>query len=125
MVILFTLTACSLINQETDTAVLGHTTTFAIDTTAVLTCSQECANRKQCGTANEQSDVILAGRDRPQTGPHDIFLPATQSVTIRNATTVSVQYLPSNEQASLTFYDVVLADGSKSGWVAGWCVAAP
>lgn len=116
------LTACSLINQQ---PTLGSQTTFAPQTEAVLTCSSECANRGQCGDTAAQGTVVLGSGGGPATRFHELFFPADARVTINGSDTRTLEPLIGGDQFDMTFYHISVVDTGKSGWVAGWCVAAP
>ena len=123
------LTACSLINSD-PVPVLGDTTPFEVGTTIQLTCSQACARHNLCGTTPEQTQVILANSAEPMAFSgeliplsHDLFLSTNQTATVLNRINKTVQI--ASAQSSLLFYQVLLADNSQAGWVAGYCIAAP
>lgn len=122
ILVMLILTACSLLNRDTSTAILGHDT--RLEGNAVLVCSQSCQERSQCGTTTDQGTVILGGLFQPQTGPHDVFFPAKTPVTINNVVPYVLRQVSDQQEFSINFYNVVAQDG-KAGWVAGWCVAAP
>ncbi len=90
----------------------------------MLLCSQACQERGQCGTIANQSTVVLGGIFQAQTSSHDVFFPTATRVAINNVTPFWVRQLVDGQQFSINFYNVTAPDG-KSGWVAGWCVAAP
>jgi len=119
---LLILTACSLINS---TPTLGSQTTFASQSEAILTCSAESANRGQCGDTAEQGAVVMGGLGGPAVRYHELLFPAESRVTVNGSDVRTLEPLIGGEQFDLTFYYVTVVDGGKSGWVAGWCVAAP
>lgn len=119
---LVVLTACGLINS---TPTLGSQTTFAPQSEAVLTCSQECASRSQCGDTAEQGTVVMGGGGGPATRFHELIFPAQARVTINGSDMRTLEPLIGGEQFDLMFYHVTMIDSGKSGWIAGWCVAAP
>ncbi len=119
---LVVLTACGLINSA---PTLGSQTTFAPETEAVLTCSAECANRSQCGDTVEQGTVVMGSGGGPATRFHELLFPAEARVTINGSDVRTLEPLIGGEQFDLMFYYVTVVDSGKSGWIAGWCVAAP
>ena len=122
----YLLIACSLINRGAEPGgSLGDTTPLADGATAVLTCSQTCARYNQCGTLADGGEVILAGAAKPMTLSHDSLLPAGQQVIVQTSLNQTILLGTEGTPGSLLFYNVILADASKAGWVAGYCVAAP
>ena len=92
----------------------------------MLTCSQECLARGQCGTTAEFGDVVLGGSVGPTTNSHQLIFPVSNpNVIINGSEERTVLPLAGGEPFSARFYQVSLNDLTKTGWVAGWCVAAP
>ncbi|MFQ5437008.1 MAG: hypothetical protein ACE5FD_19290 [Anaerolineae bacterium] len=120
--VLIILTACNRINQQ---PTLGSQTTFPPQTEAILTCSQECAARSQCGDTVEQGTVVMGSGGGPATRFHELIFPAESRVTINGSDVRTLEPLIGGDQFELTFYHVTVIDSGKSGWIAGWCVAAP
>ncbi|MCA9958339.1 MAG: hypothetical protein KC443_04865 [Anaerolineales bacterium] len=120
--VMLVLTACSLLNRDASAATLGHDTQLEIE--AITTCSQSCRERGQCGTTAEQGTVVLGGVFQPLTNSHDMFFPIDTRVSINGVTPYVLRQVSDGQQFSINFYNVIAPDG-KSGWVAGWCLAAP
>ncbi len=119
------LTACGLLGGRGQTANLGHQIGLELNSTAVLTCSESCADHGWCGTAGDQRPVVLGNAVDPASPVHDrLFLQDTQ-VIIDFATIATIQYVATGEQAELPFYHVMSINDGKSAWIAGWCIAAP
>ena len=95
---------------------------------AVLTCSQECRDRGQCGVAvgTETQFVLVGSAEQPTTRPRQFALPPGTTVTITSpplATNLLLVTDP-NARETVNFYPVTVPDrGNASGWVAGWCLA--
>ncbi|MCA9973105.1 MAG: hypothetical protein KC425_22960 [Anaerolineales bacterium] len=120
--LLLALSACSLINRNADGSQLGHETVLAEQ--GVLTCSSQCRERGQCGTAGDQT-VVLGGLVQPRTSEHDLLLPANSPVTILSSQAYTVRQRLDQTEFPINFYVVSTQDNTKAGWVAGWCLAAP
>jgi hypothetical protein len=101
--------------------VLGHEAPLAGD--AVLTCSQDCADRAQCGQSTDRGEVVLLSPFGPVTQGHTMAVPVDTTVQIidrRQETAVAVL---TNELATVLFYRVTIPDRAEPGWVAGWCLS--
>lgn len=117
--ILLTLTAClSLFSGSR----LGHEAT--LETSGTLTCSTECINRGQCGTAADETLYVLGGLDVPTVANHNRTFPDNTPVQIVSSRVENMQNNADGTPFSLTFYQVTTEDLTKSGWVAGWCIAS-
>ncbi len=114
--------ACANLGQG---ASLGDQVQLQPQTEAVLTCSQECADRGQCGTLPDQSVVVLGGLTRPTTAAHDVYLMDGSRVGINIMNITTLEVVATGEQPQIPFYNVTSFDQGKSAWVAGWCIAAP
>lgn len=69
---------------------------------------------------------MFAASDTPRVEAHDTLLPPeTEAVVIEPARETRVALVATGEEFPIFFYHVTLADQTKTGWVAGWCVAAP
>jgi len=95
---------------------------------AVLTCSQECRDRGQCGVAvgTENQFVLIGSPEQPTTRPRQFALPTGSTVAIISAPTATTLVLVSdpNAREQVNFYPVTIPDrNNASGWVAGWCLA--
>ncbi len=103
---------------------------LAVNDRAVVTCSEECAARGQCGTLNNSRPVVLASTVGPEIRNHNsLYLNNTQVVIMglterqliaaRNGNPLFGQAEPFNH----TFFQV--SDQEKTAWVSGWCLARP
>lgn len=119
---LLLLSACSLINRNAPSSRLGHETLLADQ--GVLTCSSECRARGQCGTTPDET-VILGGIFEPRTSQHDIYFPDGATVTLLFGQPYTLRQIVDGSELSINFYNVSTQDNTRSGWIAGWCVAAP
>ena len=120
--ILAVLTACSRLNAGSSTApILGNDTLLSGQ--AQLVCSNACANRGQCGSVADQSQVVLGGRDGAMTSAHDVYFPVNSQVQILGAVAYPVQQVSGGDSFYVNFYAIAIP-GGESGWVAGWCLAA-
>ncbi len=98
----------------------------------IMVCSNDCAERGQCGTTTGEPDilVVLGGKDSPVVEPeqHDIFFPAGASVEIKESMQVTLQE-QDGRQFDQTFSRVEfrnpIGDIAEIGWVAEWCVERP
>lgn len=95
---------------------------------AILTCSQECRDRGQCGVAQgtENQFVLIGSTEQPTTRPRQFALPTGSTVTIISTPQETTLVLISdpNAREKVNFYPVTVPDrGSAGGWVAGWCLA--
>lgn len=114
------LVACSLLNREPQ---LGHVTPLVDE--GVLTCSQECSQRGQCGTNAELGTVVLGGSVGPVVIGHDVFFLAGETVVINRSENRTLTPVIGGDSFEIPFYQVGAPAQSKTGWVAGWCLAAP
>lgn len=118
-VVLLTLTAClSLFAGQR----LGHE--VQLEATGTLTCSTECMDRGQCGTAADESLYVLGGLDVPTVANHNRVFADGTPVQIVTSRVENVQNNSDGQRFSLTFYQVTTEDLTKAGWVAGWCIAS-
>jgi hypothetical protein len=121
---LLLLTSCGLLGGGQE-VILGHQTELPPQSEAVLTCSQECADRGWCGTLPDQRTVIMGNAGNPVTDPRDTIFLQDTLVFINQVGPGTVELLATGEQSLLTFYQVTSFDVGKSAWIAGWCIAAP
>ncbi|GAB4272780.1 MAG: hypothetical protein Kow0080_19540 [Candidatus Promineifilaceae bacterium] len=114
------LSACGALKQRT----LGANQ--PLEGNVIITCSEACASRGQCGQSTDRGPFVFAASDTPRVEAHDTLLPPeTEAVIIEPARETRVALVATNEEFPVFFYHVILADQTKTGWVAGWCVAAP
>lgn len=123
LIVLAVLVACGGGGETTVT--LGTDVQAPLAGQAVLTCSAQCAARGQCGTAPDGQTVVLGGVAGPTLQPHDRLFPNNTTVMIGLSEIRTLQLVSDpNQQAQVPFYAVATTDQSRTGWVAGWCVAA-
>lgn len=118
------LTACGLLGG-TPGPTLGDQTQLQPQTEAVLTCSQECADRGWCGMTSDQTPVIFGNTLNPMDPVHDRLFYQDTPVSIFQSSTATIETVVDGERSQLPFYQVISLDQGKSGWVAGWCITAP
>lgn len=107
---------------------LGHQ--VLLSGNAVLTCSQECQERGQCGVlaGTENQTVLVGSPEQPSTTPRQFAMPAGAVVTINGEPQLVELVLATdfNAREAVNFYSISVVDrGNAPGWVAGWCLAAP
>jgi hypothetical protein len=90
--------------------------------TGTTECTPDCAAAGQCGTRDDGSTVILGHSVQPVTQGHDRLFPAGTTVFVTNVQPRIIQQF-TGEQLTINFYQAQTADGSVSGWLAGWCFA--
>ena len=121
------LSGCSMLNREPDIVIgeLGSDIFLADGTAAIITCSDTCEKKSQCGTADD-SKVIMGGLEGALVDHWDMMFADETAVTINTSRERTVQKVIDSAQVeNLFFYSVTANDGSgKAGWIAGWCVAA-
>ena len=93
----------------------------------MLTCSQECADRGQCGTSTDLGRVVLLSSDAPAVSPVDFELAVADGATVSVLETrsVDIQENESGFQFPINFYRVLVHDRNVEGWVAAWCILNP
>jgi len=119
MGVLLSLTACGLLGGD---PVLGDTADLQGE--ATVTCSTACAERGQCGSAPDGSQVVLGGLAGPAVENHDLRFAVDTAVPILGSSMRTVETLATANPFDLRFYLIQRPDGT-AGWVAGWCLAAP
>lgn len=92
--------------------------------TAVLTCSQECASRGQCGSLDDERKAVLGNSVMPETVAHDRVFADGTAVTINRVAMATLEAADTAEQSQLPFYFVATTDPGRSGWIPGWCIMA-
>lgn len=92
-----------------------------------LTCSQECADRGQCGETVDRGRVVLLSAGEPGVSPPDFDLAVADgaAVSVLETRPVNVQEIGSGFEFSVDFYRVLVQDRNVEGWVAGWCILNP
>ncbi len=91
----------------------------------ILSCNQACTDRGQCGTLADGRAVVLGSLEGPAVINHNLTFPANATAVIQAASTNVIETIANPTRSEQTFYQVALSDGSKMGWVAGWCVSPP
>lgn len=92
-----------------------------------LTCSQECADRGQCGDSTDRGRVVLLSAGQPAVSPLDLNLAIADgsSVTVLEMRSLNVLENASGFEFPVNFYRVLVHDRNVEGWVAGWCILNP
>lgn len=92
-----------------------------------LACSQECADRGQCGTSTDRGRVVLLGAAEPSVSPDnfDLAVPEGSAVTVLETRSVEIQENQTGAQFPINFYRVLVHDRNVEGWVAAWCILNP
>ena len=92
-----------------------------------LTCSQECADRGQCGQSTDRGTVVLLSADQPGVSPVDFDLAVADgsAVTVLEARPVNVVESGSGSEFPVNFYRVLINDRNVEGWVPAWCILNP
>jgi hypothetical protein len=100
-------------------------------TTVTLLCTEQCAERAQCGTTMESPKVpvILAGRAYPVVGPdeHDLYFPNGATAEIRESMTVTLKDVDGRQfDHPFSRIEYLASDNNLlSGWVPDWCIERP
>ncbi|VAW38685.1 hypothetical protein MNBD_CHLOROFLEXI01-148 [hydrothermal vent metagenome] len=89
--------------------------------TGTLTCSDNCRNQGQCGTAVDGRIVILAHGSQPATRDHNAVLENDSPILIVQQEQRTVAD-PVGTLSNLNFFAVQPAAGGPTNWVAGSCV---
>ena len=109
--------ACSLRRQD-PVPVLGSDTSLAGE--AFVVCSQECAERGQCGSA-DQGKMVLLNASGPATSEHNMAIAEGSPVLIDHEESRPAIQVSNNEPMTIIFYLVNVPERGP-GWVAGWCL---
>lgn len=93
---------------------------------ARLTCTEECIDRGQCGTALDGRRFVLGRELEPAVSAHDRLFPENTLVVANSSEIRALQPVQpeptGGEPFPHTFYHVTMTDGSKSAWVSSWCI---
>lgn len=103
---------------------LGHQVQLPLQSEAILTCSQECADRGWCGTTSDERQVVLGNAVTPADPFRDRLFLHDSRVIVDQVGFGAIETLASGEQAELPFYHVISLEEGKAAWIAGWCIAA-
>jgi hypothetical protein len=117
-----TLSACFGGTSGTPAPVLGHVQLLALDTTANVTCSTECAETAQCGDTAERGKVVLLSTAGPKTENHDVALNDNSPVTVVFSQEEIMRRMSTNDTPPLKFYQVIIEGRENPAWVAGFCI---
>ena len=92
-----------------------------------LTCSQECADRGQCGESTDRGTVVLLNLEQPavMAAEHDLAVPAATAVNVVEERLVTVLETATGAEFQVPFYRVFVPERNVEAWVAGWCVINP
>lgn len=93
----------------------------------ILTCSQECADRGQCGESTDRGRVVLLSAGQPAVSQldHDLAIADGAGVTIMEMRSLNVMENATGFEFPVNFYRVLVHDRNVEGWVAGWCILNP
>lgn len=104
---------------------------FNIDERALVTCSEICASRGQCGTLSGGQMAVLGNESGPAVDHQDRFyIDGTPVVVVERS---ERQLFPARNGSPLTgsstpfphiFYRVTNQE-QKTAWVSEWCLARP
>lgn len=91
-----------------------------------LTCTQECVDRGQCGTALDGRRFVLGREFEPAVTAHDRLFPENTLAVVNSSEIRTLQLVQpeptGGEPFPHAFYHVTTIDGSKSAWVTSWCI---
>lgn len=92
-----------------------------------LTCSQECADRGQCGESTDRGRVVLLSAAEPAVSPAEFDLAVADgaAVSVLETRSVNIRESASGFEFPVNFYRVLVQDRNVEGWVAGWCILNP
>lgn len=92
-----------------------------------VTCSQECADRGQCGESTDRGPVVLLSAAEPAVSPVEFDLAVAEgaAVSVLETRSVNVRENASGFEFPVNFYRVLVQDRNVEGWVAGWCILNP
>ena len=120
------LTSClSRVNNDSNGQSQENLPSGPLEGQVVLRCNQACTNRGQCGTLPDGNKVVLGRLEGPAVENHNLVFPTESTAVIQASSTSIVETIVNPTRSEQLFYQVVLSDNSKMGWVAGWCVRKP
>lgn len=122
--VLLLLTACLGPGNNSDTPAENPAAEPPLPLTGeiFLRCTPACADRGQCGTNADGNNVVLGKGIGPAVINHDLLFPDGATAVIQASSIMDIETIATQTQSKQPFYQVILSDGSKMGWVAGWCV---
>ena len=109
--------SCSLLRRGED---LSLGSDIQLNGEASLVCSQECADRSQCGDS-EQGKMVLLNSQKPATLRHDLAVPSMTPVLVDHQEVRMAIQSGRSEEIPVTFYLVTIPELGL-GWVPGWCI---
>jgi hypothetical protein len=115
--ILVSVTGCSILKRD-GASTLGSES--SLEGEALLVCSRDCADRGQCGTA-EQGKMVLLSSAGPATAGHNMAIADGTNVSIVLEQQTTVIRVATGEPENASFYQVNIPERGQ-GWAAGWCV---
>jgi hypothetical protein len=121
--ILLSMSGCSIL-QGDGVSTLGTESVLADE--ALLVCSNDCADRGQCGMGDQEEMVLLSSAG-PATVGHDMAIPNGAMVTINHEEKRTVIQAATDQSSEVSFYQVDIPEQGDIparglGWAAGWCV---
>lgn len=122
------LLACSVLGGDPNPAYPGpEAGSDAPVAGASLTCSQECADRGQCGDSADRGRVVLLSSDAPAVAAVDFELAIADNAAVNVLELRSVEVLESATgfQFPINFYRVHVPERNVEGWVSAWCILNP
>lgn len=89
-----------------------------------LTCSQECADRGQCGESTDRGTVVLLSTAQPAVtaADHNLAVPEGTTVSIVETRPITVVENASGLEFPVNFHRVSIPLRNVEGWVADWCI---
>lgn len=89
-----------------------------------LTCSQECADRGQCGESTDRGTVVLLSTVQPAVAAadHDLAVPEGTAVSIVETRPITVVENASGQEFPVNFHRVAIPLRNTEAWVADWCI---
>lgn len=89
-----------------------------------LTCSQECADRGQCGESADRGTVILLSTLQPAVAAadHDLAVQEGTVVSIVETRPITVVENASGQEFPVNFHRVAIPLRNTEAWVADWCI---
>jgi hypothetical protein len=86
-----------------------------------LVCSDNCANRAQCGTSPEKGRVVLLSTQGPAGTNHNLSIAENTAVSVVQFRTEPA-FSVAQESLTIPYYEVAVPERGNA-WVAGWCVS--
>ena len=108
----------------------GEVVPLAVDEQVQITCTDECADRGQCGRLLDERRAVLANEGRPVVKNHNRFFLDEALVVVREVS--NRELIAARDGVPLTdealpfphiFYRV--EGEGKNAWVSEWCIGRP